>query len=344
MDLENEQQTTEPTAPAIEPSERDDLIAALREAVPGGADAVNDEATPEERAAAEAASPATPAATEPDPDEPKVSRLLREREKAHAERMASDDYATRRRSEADAERQRIIEEARAEARKAAEDERDRFRKEFAADPLDRIKQVGTPEEVADAIARAGSPEYRAEQALRRELAELREQAAAGVDVRKQFEAFRKEQEQAKQQAEQQKTYEAFFEKYASKELAPHLHARYDRDEIIHHGVRLANEWVKSGLEYGKEFDDGDVAQYLEADAMKRFSALGITPAPQVRAAPGSPGGNASKVSANGSRTISAAAGSERRATQKPIHEMTAAEERQALIEASSEAKRAFGKA
>ena len=341
MSLDEQQQapeldTTEAT-PAPDLADRDEMLKHLREVMPPGA------LEQDQAALREAKGEPEPVASVPgeDPDEPKVARLLREREKAHAERMASEDYATKRRQEADAERQRILEETRTEARKEFEAERERLRKEFAADPLERIKQIGTPEEVADAIQRAGSPEYRAQQQLQRELAELREKASAGEDARKQFTEWKAEQARAAQEAENQKVYDAFLTEHASKEKAPYLHARYDREEIIERGNRLADQWRKSGLEYRKDFDLKDISEYLESEAKKRLSAL-ASPAPQVRAVPGSPAGNASKVSANGSRTIPVSASSERRAVPKPFNEMNDEEQRKDLLEAAQSARRAFG--
>ena len=91
-------------------------------------------------------------------------------------------------------------------------------------------------------------------------------------------------------------------------------------------------WSKAGI----PFAHSDVAEYLEHQARQRLAGVPVPPQ-QV-----SGGGSAQKVRANGSRTLSAATGSERRASPKPLEEMSPDEERNALIEAVAEARRASG--
>src|SRR5690606_6574873 len=107
------------------------------------------------------------------------------------------------------------------------------------------------------------------------------------------------------EAEIERVRSVFMGNHATPEKAPHLHARYDADEIFDRANRLAAQWRQGGLEIGKDFDYDDVVSYLELDSKKRLAPiLGSSPARQVSAGapPTAAGpGNAPKVPANGPR-------------------------------------------
>ncbi len=88
------------------PATRDDLVAAAREAMAGA----KTEAEPEKPAEA---------ATE---EEPRWSRIMKEREKGMAAREAEEKAAADIRAKAEAEAARIVEEARARAKAVADEE------------------------------------------------------------------------------------------------------------------------------------------------------------------------------------------------------------------------------
>ncbi len=128
--------------------------------------------------------------------------------------------------------------------------------------------------------------------------------------------------------------------HASAEKAPHLHTLYDHDEIVAKADATARDWQKAGV----AFELGDIAEYLEAKAKERLTARGFAAAQQSRAAPGQPAGNAPKSQANGSRTITAIAGSERRAAPRPFNELSPEEQKADLVRVAREAMRQHGKA
>ncbi|HYE92054.1 MAG TPA: hypothetical protein VEA38_13575, partial [Terriglobales bacterium] len=123
------------------------------------------------------------------------------------------------------------------------------------------------------------------------------------------------------------------------EKTPYLHKRFDAEEIFERSNRLAAQWQQAGIEFAHE----DVAQYLEFESRKRIlGSDGASTPQQVSGAAGKPAGSAPKVKANGPRTLSAATGSERRTSPKPIREMTAEEERDALVAEVAEMRRKMG--
>lgn len=347
MDVEQSNEEQQTTDASDDVASRDDLIAAAREA--GGAASVDVQA--EAAAAAKsAAAGGEPAAggEQAGEEEPRIAQVLRAREKANAEREAARNHAQEMMEQARQESDRILREAREQAQREAEAERERLRAEFRVSPTATLRQLGTPQEISDAVMRDGTPEGRAIQQLQHELAETKKKAGGVDDVRRQFDAFKQEQAQ-QAEAVMIADARARFLATASKDSAPHLHARYDEDEIFDKGNQVAANWKRGGLRLvplgspksESDFDFSDVAKYLDGEAKKRFAASGLTPAQQVSAgAPAKEPGNAPKVSANGSRTLSAAQGSERRTSPKPVAEMSASEERQALIDAVAEARRA----
>ncbi len=328
-ELTSDEQTTETEATDA------DLIAAVREA--GGTDSV-DVAAEEEAAAAKVAEaakpapdPAKPAEETADPNEPKITALLRAREKAFAERQEAENYAQTRKQQAEAEGARIVEEARARAQAVHDAEIQRLRDQYRTSPTEAIRALGVPsQQIIDDVTREGTPEWQALKRMEAELAEAKTKAGAVDKVKADFDAYKQAQEQERIQAHVAQVKHTFLSTVASPEKAPYLHKRYDADEIFEKADRLAAQWRQAGI----QFAHSDVAEYLEHESRKRLGAEAATPQ-QVSGA----SGNAPKVKANGSRTLSAANGSERRASPKAIHEMTDDEEREALIEAAREARR-----
>lgn len=335
MDLATQEQTettteapTQEASSADTPATNDDLVAAAREAMQGA----------KEQPAAAAADQTEQQETQTE-EEPRWMRLMKEREKGQAEReaaqKAADDLTARAKAEAD----RIVEEARAKARAEAEADRQAWLRKYRADPESALRDVGGAEDVADKLVELNSPHGKAMAKMRAELEETREKAAKADQVAKDFEEWKAAQAKEKEQASYQQVVQTFMATHANPEKTPHLHTLYDPHEIVAKADSTATEWQKAGL----RFELGDIAEYLEAKAKERLTARGFAAAQQSRAAPGQPAGNAPKSQANGSRTITAAAGSERRAAPRPFNELSPKEQQEDLLRVAREAFRQHGK-
>lgn len=298
---------------------RDELIEAAKQA--------SAEGQPEEGAE----TPATPPAEE----EPNWMRLMKAREKAQAEREAARNYAEDAKKRAEAEAAAIIEEAKKRAAAEIEQERTKWRTRFETDPNGALRELGDAESVASKVLELNTPHGKAIAELKSELAEAKSGKDEAKKVREEFEAFKRSQEESAARARYEAAKSEFLTKHATSETTPYLMARYDTDELVERANKVARDWNEAGL----QFDLADVASYLEDEAKKRLSSLGLQPAKQV---PAGPQGNAPKVAANGQRTITAAAGSERRAAPRPFHELSAAEQREDLIKEVQRVWRASG--
>lgn len=332
---EETQETTNESALAT----RDELLAAVAaEKAAGG----TDETAPTEPVAApvEGEPPAAAAPVEPDPDA-KLAEILKRREEGHAKRRDAEAYADQIRRQADAEKQRLIEEARAEAKRTADAELADLRAKFRASPTETLRALGSPDEITDAVMREGTPEARALAKAQEEARLAREEAREGKTAREELSQMRQEIQQERHAAVRAQTMNEYLSAHASQEKAPYMHARWDADEIFERSVSIAKTWAADGLVYKKDFDDGDVAMYLERQSKERFTKTVPTAAQQVSAAGSATSqGVATKVTANGTRTLAASAGSERRTSPRPFNEMNADEQRQALIDEAQAARKA----
>jgi hypothetical protein len=342
MDVEQTETTTETTTTA-EPSLRDELIAAVRDA--GGTQAVDvaaEEQAAKERAAAAGVATEQPAEPAPEDPEAKFEAILAKRRENHQEISGAKARAERMLREAEEAKQRMIEEAKAEARRAAEEERERLRLNFRKSPTETLRALDEdPDYVADTVLAEGTPEARLRAKQREELEATKALAKKGEAALAEIEKFRKEQAAERQAAMQAQVRNEYLSQFATPEKTPYLHARYEPEEIFQRSVALAHQWAQEGLEYKKDFDDNTIAEYLEHQSKKRIAALNGTPANQVPAgAPAKGPGLATKVTANAPRTLSAAAGSERRTSPRPLHELTPEEQRKALIEEVAAARKA----
>lgn len=332
--IETQQNTTAPieTGTVHDDVSDADLIAAAQEA--GGAASVDVDA---EAAAAGQPPPVRPDATagEPaiDPAEPKIAAVMRAREEAFKKREEAQDYAAQLRQRAEQEAEQIRANARKQAAADYEADLQARRAKFREAPAAAIRELGfRTEDMVDAVTREGTAEWKAIRAAEDRAAAAEAKAGAVDQVKADFEAFKNAAAQREQQAQVAAVEQQFLAVHATPEKAPYLHKRYDEQEIIQKAHAQANAWTKAGI----PFAHGDVAEYLEHQARQRLAGVPVPPQ-QV-----SGGGSAQKVRATGSRTLSAAGGSERRASPKPIEEMSPEEERAALIEAAAEARRTSG--
>ncbi len=340
MDVENtEPQTIE--TPNDGHATRDDLIAAVREA--GGTESVDVDA--EEAAAAKPAEAAPVAATPPadDPDE-KIGSVLRAREAARAKRLEADDYAAERKRAADEQSRQLIEEARAEAKRQAAEELASERAKWRSSPTATARALaGDTQEFVDSIIRDGTPEARAIAKAQEDAAQAREEAKAGGEAKKTLEKFLAEQAAEKEAARVAAIRTEFLAEVAPREKAPFLYASFrgNAARVFNECNDLCLEWQGDGLVLGRDFDRGTLVAYLEKQSREAFTQVSGNTAQQVSAgAPAKEPGNAPKVPANGSRTLSAAAGSERRTSPKPLSELTSEQARAELIAEVAAARRA----
>jgi hypothetical protein len=336
MDIEQTiEQSTETAGPETgEPASRDELMAAVREA--GGTESVDVDAEAAKAGTPPPAKDAPPATAE---DEPPILAKLREREESWKKTQDAESRAERLIREAQEKAERIQAEAREKARLEHEQWLAEQRRKFETSPTDHLRALGDPDKIADLVMQDGTPEARARRELEMRIAKAEEKAEVGEQARKELEAWKQEQARIAREELQAKVQTEYLSQFASKEKAPYLHARYEPEEIFQKSVALAHEWAQKGLQYKKDFDDSTVAEYLESQAKKRLASLGLAPQAVAGATQSNGSGSRPHGLANGSRTLSAAAGSERRTSPKPVSEMTPDEERQALIDAVREAKR-----
>lgn len=280
------------------------------------------------------AAPDKPAEPEKPTDEeenaPALEKILKAREQAQKVREDSQSEAEKIRADArkaaEEEAAKII----AEARRKVDEELGRLR----TDPLEAIKRIGWDgQKLVDEVTKEGTPEWRAQKALEAKLAELDAKTKSYdeyVEKQRAAAAQAEAEQRAHRQAQAEKV---FLETTASAESCPSLHAMYDADEIIQRTYALA---ARIRNETGHVASDAELAEYLEHGARKRLEALrqqvGAPAAKQAAT-------QAKAAKTNGSRTLNAANGSERRAAPRPISEMSRDEARAALIAEAEEAMR-----
>lgn len=331
MQIEEQQQqepaTEQPSAPVVDQeageASRDDLIEEAKKAAEGAA--------PSEGSTDESGAPDSPVE-----EEPNWKRIMQAREKAQAEREAAKSYAEEAKKRAEEEAKAIVEAARRQAAEEVEAERTRWRNRFQLDPEGALGELGGAEEVAGKVVDLNTPQGRELAKIKAELNETKKKAETAEEVRKEFEEFKRQQAEAEQRGRFEQAKTEFLSTHATKEKTPYLLARYTEDELVKRANEVAKEWVDAGIQFAL----GDIAGYLEHESKSRIASVGL-PAQQVRAAES--GSVASKVSANGLRaTITAAAGSERRAAPKAFHEMSPDEQKADLLEVAKKAWQSAG--
>jgi hypothetical protein len=341
--------TTQATDTGISGPGRDELVAALE-----GIDleaAANE--TPEQVQAAQAAADAAKVAgTQPadDANVPEVVRLIRAREQAQKVRDEGKSAADTLLSEARAEGERIkaemIAQAKAEAQAIARQQLEQLRSK----PLEAIKQIGwNTQDLVDQVTREGDPQWQAMQQLRAQQEQFGNQVKTAEERAKAAEeaakAYTVQVEEAQRIAAEHE-----FMGLATADRAPSFRkaaesfvqsAKAMGLNVTHEQVMIqrAHEAARDIRKAGGVATPATVVQYLEyvtAQSMGGGAVGQVVDTTQQAAASQNsrPTGRA-----NGTRTLSAAGASERRSAPKPIHDMSPAEERQALAEAAAEAMR-----
>lgn len=316
--------------------ERARLIAAAKAAAPAEAasDGTNS-AADEEVTAAEGMGTGTEQAPGK-AAKPSIEDILRGREAKQEQR----DLA--------AETERIRAEAAAD-REAAKRERE----EAAADrallaklkknPVEAMKELGwTGEQFIEEVTREGTPEWKAMKRLEAENEALRaktEKFEQFLDAQQKKELAAAERTQAAAQQAELKDTEQKFLSMVPEGSAMRL--LYDDDEIILQGHKLAYDLrQKSGGQLLASYED--LRDYLEKKATQKLAKVleSRSGQPSEKSAPAQSSGStkaAPQKPGTGSRTLSTSSASERRASPKPIREMSPAEEREALIAAAKAA-------
>ncbi len=319
--------TTEaaPEATAVQPTggteDRAALIAAAEAA--GGAEQPKTEAAKPEAAATE-------------PAESKIGAILRAREKATELREAGKSEAESLIATAKATAQEEANKIIAAARAAAESEAAAWKAKFRTAPLQAIKDQGIDTRtLVDEVQREGSPEWQAQkrleagqEATRAELAELK----AWREEQIKFAKTQQEQYQAHSRRQTETQFVGLFpEGSAARTL-------YEEAELVAKGHSVADAYYERTKQVASI---EDVRDYLEEQAVKRLAAIRnpqsgqtFVPASTAPAAAAKP---ANQPKANGPRALSAGSGAERRASPKPFHELSEAEQRAAQIAAADAA-------
>ena len=210
------------------------------------------------------------------------------------------------------EAQRQGEEAAQRREWAAKQAEDRYRAEFAkleklrTDPLTAIKELGwEPNDLVDSVVKSGTPEWKRMMAERAEREEMRLRVERSEARLQQYEESMRQRDMQSQVSAKQAAEQRFMTESVS-----------------------ADFYQASG---GKQVaKPEEIAEYLEYELRDSSSGIATRPAAPKRPPMQRP---------NGSRTLSAASASERRASPKPFDDLNPREERAALIEAAEAAMR-----
>lgn len=339
------QQNDEQTQTQEQPlDEREELLKAVRDA--GGTGSVDVAAEAE---AAGQPPPVPPPAAEPpapDPDA-RLKEILSKREASHRKTLEADDYAAQLRADAERERQRILDEARAEAERLRSQSTSNARQQYQADPTGFLRTLDDdPKNVVDTVLRQGTPEWQEMQRIKAELAQAKEDAKLGKQAVDEVSKIREERKNEIAEMRAAAIREDFLSNHANPEKAPYLHARFDSpEEVFDRCNKLCVSWQKDGLKLGVDFDKSDLVTYLENQSRERYQKLPAAQAVSAGSTTQASGVAATqgiaKQSASGSRTPTAAQGSERRTSPKPFSELTPQQQREELIAEVAAARRAI---
>jgi hypothetical protein len=326
---------------------RDELVAALE-----GIDleaAANE--TPEQVQAAQAAADAAKvAAAAPPADEPEVVRLIRAKEQAQKVRdegkSAADQYLADAKAEGERIKAEMIAQAKAEAQAIARQQLEHLRSK----PLEAIKQIGwNTQDLVDQVTREGDPQWQAMQALRAQQEQFgnqvktaEERAAAAEAAAKQYTAQVEEAQRVAAEhefmglatADRAPSFRKAAETFVQSAKAMGLNVT--PEQVM---IQRAHEAARTIRQAGGVATPAAVVQYLEYVTTQQTGGGAVGQVADTSQQAAATQNSRPTGRANGTRTLSAAGASERRGSPKPIHEMTPAEERQALADVALEAMR-----
>ena len=274
-------------------------------------------------AEAKEAIPAETDATE-DAELPRIAKLLKAREKARETELESRKQASSILEQAKAEAAKFLEEARKTAQAEFDKQRADYADKLRKNPYKFIEEHGLDREtLINEVAREGTPEY--------QLIKRAEERAAAAEKKlaehdKRWEAWEKREQERELAGQTQKIREVEkqFLGLVTLDSAPNLRKLYEDSEIVEKGHRLARRLRD---ETGENASLEELRDYLEHEAKTRLAKL---------SAPATPAKDATKKPANGTRTLSGTAQSERRAMPKDFKAAKTPEEEQALLMAAAE--------
>jgi len=280
-----------------------------------------------------------PAATDEEPEIPKVEAALRARVEAQKTREAAKSEADRHLEEAKAEAERIRAEARAEAKRVVEEEQRAFRDRYAKAPLEAIKGYGIDtKRLVDDVTREGTPEWQEQK--RREAWEAEQTAKASkLDAFLASQTKREEEAQTRYAAENRRAVVAEFVDMV-KTQAPEVREFYQvaADRL---GVDVDDLIVAQGDKLHKEYGQatGSVAQLGELVQTLKYRTAERQRADRQEHGAHGTGSSARQLRAAGSRSLTASGASERRASPKPFVDLSPEEQRADLEAVYAEAMR-----
>lgn len=332
---------TEPAAPAAAPpaaappTTYETLKAAAQQAV-----AKHNADHPESAPAGEDQPPGQDPVAEPSPvlapAGVRLKKLLDARGDAQRVRDEANQIASRERQEAQRER--------AEAQRelaAAKQERERFAR-FRADPSAGASEMGIdPAAMVDQLARGNSPEAQLARWKHDLETKSAERESAWASELKSIKDELTQERQAKQSQARGASEQGFVKAASDEEKYPAANVRWTSAEIVREGYRVIEQVKKRCADEGKAVPhctDDDILSYLEDEArewVNKTSSKFSSVSERVRSQQS--GKALQGQRAKGQRTLTAQAGSERRATPKAIADMTEAERDQAARAAAREA-------
>lgn len=198
-------------------------------------------------------------------------------------------------------------------RQRFEQERQQWLRDIASDPIKLVTEAGhTPEDIIRNIQLSGDPQWQMTQAMQRQVAELNAKLEKERQEREQFMTQEQQRQQQYQEQQAQRAHQqavnVLLNEIASPEKAPALHRLYDADEIVERVQKIIVEYKNRT---GEVASLDEAAEYAEQLARKRLDGSGI----QVTGQP-------AKAKGTATRTLSAAAASERRATPRSNQDLT----------------------
>ena len=310
------------------------VAAKYREEHPDEPTGATDAPTTDETSEPPKPADATPAPSEPvdDPDEPELRKILKARElKADARKDAEE--ARQAKSEAAA----MLAEARRLSAEAANVEA-RLVEEYRANPTAWMrKRAVDPNIVYEDVVRDTSPE-----AETRRTASAIEQRLAAMEARqeareKALETQMQRDAQARDEQERAAATRVFVSR-VSESTAPHLHALYKPPQIAEMAWQVVHALKAKGQ---PNVDDAEILRVLEYNAKQEAKerAAQLARLAQLTGGLSAASGDAPQIERAKPRTPtpSAQSLSERRATPKPIDQMTPDELDRESLRAAKEA-------
>lgn len=257
-------------------------------------------------------------------DEPVLAKLLKARAQGQKEVGQAQAHAQRIRQEAEAAAQEFLAKAKAQA--------DAMMRDAEAGGRRKLEELLSPEALTARQADEHDPVYKLGKRFEAEL-QKRDQELAELKKRDaERDAWIRQREQQESQLAQT-TAEKNFVSAASEEKFPYMRTLWSEAELLREAHEAIRHGKEAAAEKGERFScsDADIMQYLEREAKTRLLAKRDSLAKLLGQQVSSSSGSAPQGQrANGPRTLSTSHASERRASPKPVSEMTEEEATNAM--------------